>query len=559
VRCGLSSEARLLDFVPNPEIAMPGCFDPLKHKAAYKWNYPVLFADIASGAVNARAAWRTLYLNDLFSIACFAMGNPLMNTPFGVRACQMVEANDPYTGYDFEVWARGHLKSWTMTQAQRVQRILKEPHKCALILSYKKPASDKFLFSVMKTLESPSMVACFPDILYENPSTQSPSWSIQNGIIVKGHPPSRKEKTLEGAGLLEGMPTGGHWDDIDYDDVETMDTAKSPDVTKDLIAAFEMSKNLGMPDGSTRSRIIGTFYSHFGLLCYCRDKKDINGNPAHKLRIIPATNDGTKTGWPIFLSQKSLDEAKSDPHTFNTQQLCNPTPEIDARLDFNMLKPIDPHFLPKNRLKFIIIDPAGDKEVLKGTKTDDWGMACIGVKPCTDDLGISDIYIEDGIAATLPLNTAVDAACQLYINNGRIAGVGIERVGNDTTYSHIISALNKRGKYLSIKKTEQSSGNVVLLAPDGMKNIRRIESGLSWPLANGHVYYSTALSPEIIAKLKEEMNKFPFFHVNLLDAISYIYKLLTFMRYSFAMEEDDDAQDDQPQEEAIGRSSVTGY
>jgi len=152
----------------------------------------------------------------------------------------------------------------------------------------------------MQTLEKPILIQSFPDILWEKPSTQSPSWSIQNGIIVKRNSTSRKEKTVEGAGLLEGMPTGGHWDDIDYDDVETKDTADSPEVTEDLINAYEMSKNLGMPDGSTRRRVIGTFYSHFGLLCHLRDKKDVDGKPMHRVRIIPATDNGEKNGKPIF-------------------------------------------------------------------------------------------------------------------------------------------------------------------------------------------------------------------------------------------------------------------
>jgi len=559
----------LIDFHAHPEIAypdsttvdgklIPSNYDPAIHKAIYRTNYDLAFSEIANGVVPANVAHRWLVLNDLFFIAYFVMENPLMNCPFGVNACRMVEDNNPYTDYNVEIWARGHLKSWTMTQAQRVQRILTNPETTALILSYKKPASDKFVFSVMQTLEKPILVQAFPDVLYEKPSTQSPSWSIQNGILVKRKSTSRKEKTLEGAGLLECMPTGGHWDDLDYDDVETKDTADSPDVTQDLINAYEMSKNLGMPDGSTRRRIIGTFYSHFGLLCNLRDKKDINGNPMHRVRIIPATNDGTKTGKPIFLSQGALDELKTDAGSFNTQQLCNPTPSAEIKINYHALRPIEPQFLPKNRLKFIIIDPAGDDAVTKGVTNDSWAIGCISVEPEMNDLGMSRVFIEDIDYGMMALETAIDSGVAMHINHGRITGTGIERVGTDTTYDHIIRGLTAKRRRAVLKKNDQDSGNVVLLSPDGKKKTHRIESSLAWPWNNGMIYYSTALSQDVLDAIKNECDKFPYYHVDILDMISYIYKLLEKMKFNFALQ-DDEEEEETPPEDFTGRSATTGY
>lgn len=450
--------------------------------------------------------------------------------------------------------------SFSMTQGQRVQRILQNPECCALILSYKKPAADKFVFSVMQTLEKPILINAFPDVLYEKPSTQSDSWSIQNGIIVKRQSTSRKEKTLEGAGLLEGMPTGGHWDDLDYDDVETLDTAASPDVTRDLIDAYEMSKNLGMPTGNTRKRVIGTFYSHYGLLCHLRDKKDINGNPLHKVRIIPATHDGTKNGRPVFLSQKALDELKTDSYSFNTQQLCNPTPQADVKLDFTALRPIDYQFLPKNRLKFVIIDPAGDDSVTKGNNNDSWAIGCLSVEPVLDDLGMSRVFIEDIDYGRMTLEQAIDSGVSMHLRNGRIIGTGIERVGTDTTYDHIIRGLQAKRRRAVIKRTERDNGNVVLLTPDGKKKEHRIESSLAWPWNNGMIYYVSHLPDETLRAIKEECDKFPFFHVDLLDMISYIYKMLEKMKFNFYLQADEDSEeDDYVTPDETGRSIYGGY
>jgi hypothetical protein len=551
----------LIDFVPHKEIAINRAeFDPTRHKTYYKYNYEAIFEDIASGKISDIPTYRQLALTDLFFITYFVMENPFMNCPFGIRACNMVEKNDPFTGYDVEVWARGHLKSFTMTQGQRVQRILTDPEICALIMSYKKPASDKFVFSVMQTLEKPILIQSFPEILYEKPSTQSPSWSVQNGIIVKRRSTSRKEKTLEGAGLTDGMPTGGHWNDLEYDDVETKDTAQSVEVTKDVIDSYEMSKNLGMPDGSTRRRVIGTFYSHNGLLSHLINKKGIDDKPLHRVRIIPATDDGTKTGKSIFLSQEALDELKSHPYSFNTQQLCNPTPKSEVKIDFNYLRAVEPKDLPKNRVKFILIDPAGDDAVTRGKNNDGWAFGCISVEPVMDDLGLSKVFIEDIEYGKMTLDRAIDTGVSIFLRNGRITGLGIERVGTDSTYKHIMDGLSPKRR-MEIKKTEKDSGNVVLLSPDGKQKEYRIESTLAWPWNSGKIHYVTTLPQSVLDEIKSECDKFPFHHVDILDMISYVYKMLEKMKYSYFMQMEVEADEDEEiySEPQTGRSAGTGY
>jgi hypothetical protein len=552
----------MIAFKPHSEIAMNRKeFNPEVHKTTYRSDYAAIFAEIASGRLDAKSAYRWLALNDLFFITYFVMENPLMNCPFGVLACDMVQDNDPYTGYDVEIWARGHLKSFTMTQGQRVQRILQDPENCALILSYKKAAADKFVFSIMQTLEKPILIQSFPDILYDKPTSQSPSWSVQNGIIVKRKSTSRKECTVNGSGMIDGMPTGGHWNDVDEDDVETLDTSESPEITQGVIKAHEMAKNLGMPDGSTRRRVIGTFYNHMGLLCHLRDKKDIHGNPLHKVRIIPATDNAEKNGKPIFLAQSELDKLKTAPYEFNTQQLCNPTPANEIKLNFNCLRPIERQFLPKNRLKFVLVDPAGDDDVTKGKNNDKWAIGCLSIEPVMDDLGMSKVFIEDIEYGQMPLETAIDTAVDVFLRNGRITGVGIERVGTDTTYDHIIRGLRAKRRRAEIKKSERDFGNIVLLSPDGKKKTHRIESSLAYPWNNGMIYYVSHLREDVLMAIKDEADKFPFFHVDILDMISYIYKLIEKMKFNFQLQADEDTEDEETyvEQTPVGRSMVTGY
>jgi len=103
----------VIDFKQHPEIAMNEReFNPAVHKCTYRTDYAAIFEEIAAGREDAKSAYRWLALNDLFFITYFVMENPLMNCPFGVLACDMVQDNDPYAGYDVEIWARGHLKKF---------------------------------------------------------------------------------------------------------------------------------------------------------------------------------------------------------------------------------------------------------------------------------------------------------------------------------------------------------------------------------------------------------------------------------------------------------------
>lgn len=540
-------------FIPHPEIACSAAeFDPAVHKATYRYNYPEIFAYIAANPGKARGVLRSITKNDRFFIVHFIMNIPKANHPFIVDRCNMCQ--DGRQSGTVDIWAREHFKSTIQTVAGTIQRILNNPECTTVIFSYKKPAAEKFLDAIRKILEQPFMVWLFPDILYEKPSTESPSWSLQGGIRVKRHNTSRKEHTVEACGLVEGMPTGGHWDHRFYDDCETADLALNPDQLQLCYERFEMSRNLGTEGGT--EQIIGTYYSHSGVLVKMGEKRNIHGNPMYELRIIPATDDGTINGKPVFFSQEYLDDKKTD-STFNTQQLCNPTPVTDIKLHYSRFQFIEPRKMPKNRIKFVIIDPAGDDDVQSGVGNDEWAMGCISVEPCIDDLGLSNVYVEEIIADQMGLSAAIDAACTLYMKNGRIAVLGVEKVANDTTYRHIQTALRAAGRYLHLRTKGKRGGNLQLLSPSGRSKNYRIETALTWPLNNARIHLSTALPPEILDKLKNECDKFPFFHVDILDMLAYLYDILK--DFEFELQDDDEDEEETGGFVASGRSAIGGY
>jgi hypothetical protein len=459
----------------------------------------------------------SLILNDLFFIIYFITGetsndNQRANHPFIVKMCQEVESGPKTRTLD--VWARSHLKSSIITVAETVQYHLKYPHHCSCIFSYKKPAAEKFLNAIRNIYKTPIMRACFPGILYNNPDSESPSWSLENGITLKRKNQARPQKTIQASGLVEGMLVGDHFERRIYDDIETSDTAMNASQMDKCYSQFDMSINLGTGAENDIERVIGTYYSHVGTVVRIRDKEDVHGNKMYHPRIVPATEDGAIDGKPVFLSQKVLDEKKKD-ISFNSQQLCDPTPVGIRKLDSSLLKDIQCEEIPTNLYKFMLVDPAGDG-------SDSWAIKVVGVEPEIDEIGASNVYILDAVIDPLDEVMGIEEAVRMYLRNGIIEQVGVEKVALSTTEVHIANALTKHRRRISVEDK-----TLVILRPAGRNKHRRIESALSWPLFNGKIHISSAVPEMYRQRLKMELDEFPYGkHEDGIDVLSYLYDML---------------------------------
>lgn len=516
-----------IKFERHPEIAVnTDEWRSGKFRFRYFNDYEAIFRDVASGALNERDVLRSLFAKDLWFMVRFGLDIEKANHPFVVQACREVQTG-PRT-MTLDIWAREHFKTTIITIAETLQKRLVNPEACSGIFAYVRPAAKAFLRSIKILCETSDLLKwCFPHVLWEKPETQAPKWSEDDGLIFKRKSSARKESTIEAWGLIEGMPTGRHFEDRVYDDIETDDIAESPDMLSKCFSKFEMSDNLGVAEGGTE-RVIGTFYSHFGPMVRIRDKQDKNGDPMYFTRIKPATVDATRDGVPVLLSQARLDKLKMSPH-YNSQQLCDPTPASEIRLDKRMLKPIEPQFIPRNIHKFMVIDQAGGDPTDKLSK-DLWSFCVLGIKPEIDDIGQSAVYLLDVDADRMSHSEGISGIVQMYLRNGIIEQLGVEKVGLSTTEIHIADALKAKGRRLSI-----DAGNLVLLKPAGRSKVRRVETALQWPLNNGKLYYSTDIPQKYIDAIYEEMDRFPFFHVDILDGIAYGYDLFKeFKRFRFA-------------------------
>ena len=166
--------------------------------------------------------------------------------PWIYDRCREVErASDGYC----DIWAREHYKSTIITFAGMIQEVLRDPEVSIGLFSHTKPIAKGFLAQIQRELEAnENLKLVFPDILWKNPAKESPSWSLDGGLIVRRHS-NPKEATIEAHGLVDGQPTSKHFSLLVYDDVVTRESVNTPEQIAKTTEAWELSDNLGTAGG----------------------------------------------------------------------------------------------------------------------------------------------------------------------------------------------------------------------------------------------------------------------------------------------------------------------
>lgn len=481
--------------------------------------------------------WSNLIEQDLWFFVYFVMKNPLANHPFIVNVCKEIQEEKEDT---LEVWARDHLKTTIISVARACQKVFIDPEKRIGIFSATRPLAVKIQNVIKKLFEDKFLLRCFPHILYDDPYKDAEKWSEspEGGLIVK-RKGFFKEPTISSWGLVEGMPTGYHFSDIIYDDIVTQDL-QSPEIMRKVMDNFDMSENLSSRD--CQRTVVGTFYRHDDPLVYIRDKKDpVTNIPMFKLRLKAATEDGTLNGKAVFSPEKTLAKKRAgNLYFFYCQQLLNPTPRGLEKLNPEHLIIVNKKELPQRLYKFMFLDGAGDAGKRVDRAADAWALGVVGVEPLRDEVGASRIYILDLMIEEMDLIEAQNQVVEMYCRNGKVLKLGVEKVGMSTTEIHIANALRAKKRFVSVDR-----GNLQILKPGGRSKEYRIESALSWPLKNGKIHVLDTVPKAYVERLKLEMEKFPLWHDDGLDGLSYVYDMVKDYRFSAADAEEkkEDAYD----------------
>lgn len=263
-----------------------------------------------------------------------------------------------------DLWAREHYKSTIITFGKTIQDILRshgdsplDDRECSVgIFSHTRSIAAGFLGQIKTELETNKFLkALFPDVLYADPEKESPSWSEQGGLLVK-RKANQKEMTVEAWGVVDSQPISVHFTHLIFDDIVVPASVTSPEMMKKTSEMLKMAYNLGAKGGC--KRFIGTRY-HFN-----DSYKGIIDTATAKPRIRPATEDGTMTGKPVFLTQAQLDQKRREqgPYIFASQMLLDPKADETQGMQREWLDDKHSGVSWKGMNVYLLGDPASGKK-----------------------------------------------------------------------------------------------------------------------------------------------------------------------------------------------------
>lgn len=378
---------------------------------------------------------RALARTDLFFLLWFICGRADMAHPWLLERCREVQEHPD--GY-LDLWAREHRKTSIITYGKTIQDILIDPEVTIGLFSHTRPIAKSLLRQIKREFENNHMLQqLFPDIFYEKYSDYT-QWSEDSGIVVKrkGNP---KEATLEAYGLVDGMPTGRHYQIRVYDDVVTLDSVSTPDQIHKTTTAWELSDNLGVEGGKVR--MIGTRYSLFDTYA------EILRRGAAKPRIYAATHNGKMDGKPVMFSQTEWERRLKTQSrtTIAAQLLQNPLADEDATFNVLWLQAWE------TRPRTVNIYIMGDPNRKIGADNDNCAYIVIAVS------STGGKYLIDGFRHQMTQSQRWTALRDLYERWSSAKGVqsvyvGYEKYGAEQDLDYFEECQKREGKIFPIEK-----------------------------------------------------------------------------------------------------------
>lgn len=354
--------------------------------------------------VSQRQIFNEWCRNDLYFLMRYGMDRPFMERQWFFDRCREVEKAP--NGY-VDLWGREHGKSLIITIGKTIQDILIDPEITIGIFSHTRPIAKSFLRVIKREFENnEKLKEWFPDILYANPVKESDKWSEDQGIIVKrlGNPP---ECTVEAHGLVDGMPTGRHFQLRVYDDVVTGDSVSTAEQMQKTMDALDMSNNLGKIGGVRR--MIGTRYKLGDAY------EEIIKRGSVKPRLYPATDNGRIDGIPVFFTQEQWEDKIQDmsPAIIASQMLQNPLAEdsVIFQPDWFRLWPAEKE-LPYFEMIFLSLDGAFSAK----SSADDSCLGALGIFKATEGSAKYSVMVLDCYMEKVPYPDLRDEVIRQYGN-----------------------------------------------------------------------------------------------------------------------------------------------
>lgn len=457
-----------------------------------------LTRDSAREIASQAAAIRKLLLTDLYALIHYGLGRQDIEHEWLFERCREVQLSP--NGH-LDLWAREHYKSTIITLGHTVFDILSDPDVTVGFFSHTRPIAKGFLRQIKREFEANERLkTLFPDILWDKPDKEAPTWSEDSGIVVKRQT-NPKESTLEAWGLVDGQPTSKHFRLMVYDDVVTQDSVTTPDMIEKVTRAWELSRNLSSEGGKTR--YIGTRYH------YNDTYREIINRGAAKPRLYPATRDGTVAGDPVLLSRERLAEKRKEqgPYTFGCQMLQDPKADKAQGFVYDWIRFYEGHDTASEMNVYILVDGASEKK----KNSDYTAMVVVGLA------ADQNYYILDMVRDRLKLTERADALFRLH-KRWKPLAVGYEKYGMMADIEHIKDRQNRENYRFEI--TELGGP---LPKPDRIRRLVPLfEQGRIWlPQSLTKVDYEGVPRELVGLFIEEEYKAFPVgLHDDVLDAMA---------------------------------------
>ena len=442
---------------------------------------------------------RELCRTDVFYLLTRVCGRTDIDREWLFARCREIQAEPDGM---LDLWAREHYKSSLITFGLTIQDILKSQNITIGIFSHTSAIAKSFLRQIKSELETNARLKyLFPEVLWENPQREAPLWSEDKGLKVK-RTSNPKDATIEASGLIDGQPTSKHFDLLIYDDVVTLESVTTPEQIKKVTDAWAMSLNLGAEGG--RMRVIGTRY-HFNDTYAFMIKSGLV-----KTRIHAATDDGTPTGTPVFLSQESLDKKRrAGSFIFACQQLQNPKGDDALGFKREDIMFYDNRIDTDNMNVYIMVDPANAKKK-KSDYTVIWVVA----------LGQDqNYYVIDVIRDRLNLTERTNALLGLHRQHHPLA-VAYEMYGMQSDIQHIEYVMGEVNYRFNITRVGGTMGKIDRI----MKLVPITEAKRLWlPRTLYRRNYEGRSEDLIKVFMEDELECFPVMvHDDMLDSLARI-------------------------------------
>ncbi len=364
---------------------------------------------------------RTLGQLDRYYLGVFLCNRHDMLHPWIYDRCREVESAPDH---HLDLWARFHYKSSIITFLGTVQEILCNPNITIGLLSFSARQAKPFLRQIMQEFDSnEKLKQLYPDILWDKPRLEAPKWAENEGICVK-RTANPKEQTIEAHGLVDGQPTGRHFELIIYDDIVVQESVNTPEQIKKTTTQWELSLNLGSTY-RPRFQYAGTRYS------YGDTYGTILQRAAVKPRIHPATENGQMDGIPVFLEEERWEEIKKTTSTYTVacQQLLNPIAGSDIAFKEEWWQEWEVR--PYTMNVYIMCDPAHSRK----RESNRTAIAVVGVDSHYNK------FLLDGVCHRLSLSERWEFIKNLRTKWKRAPGIrevkiGYERYGAQSDIEH---------------------------------------------------------------------------------------------------------------------------